>query len=122
MKKCEEQGDVMKSVALEREILDKMMDSKYSPEQLKNHIEEAFWRCIKTGIHISEKMERERNIDTGSKFLDEFIRQQAHGTCMGSGDDMYYVEKVFEYFRQQIPMWREFEKYVREDERKKLKK
>jgi hypothetical protein len=118
MKKVEEQGEVMKSVALEKEILDKMMDLKYSPERLKNHIEEALWRCVKTGIHMSEKMERNRNLDSGSRFLDKFARQQAYGTCMGSGDDMYYVEKVFEYFKQQVPMWREFEKRVREDEKK----
>jgi len=120
MKKVEEQGEIMKEVATEMEIIKKMMERKYSDEQLQNHITEALHRCVRTGISISEETERERNLDSGSRFLDNFAREQAYGTCMGSGDDMYFVEKCIEYFKEQVKLWREFEKQVREDEAKKF--
>ena len=99
-------------VELELKILNTM---KLIPEGRQADIRDSLMRCVREGINISEKAERDRNLETGSSFLDKFIHDQAFGTCIGSGDDMYYVEQCYEYFKKQVAMWREFEKQVRED-------
>lgn len=97
----------------------KLLQTMKLPENFQNAVRDSLVRSIRYGISISEKAEKERIINTGSEFLDRFINNQAFGTCIGSGDDMFYVEHCMGYFRKQILLWREFEKQVREDEAKK---
>lgn len=92
---------------------------KYTNEAVKKD-KEGNDICLHCGTRF-ELVPQKKSNKNPSEFLEKFIHDQCFGLCMGSGDDGYYVQQCADYFENQMGMWIEFEKQVREDERKKVK-
>lgn len=93
-------------------------------EVLKKTIKEygyTEWAGILERAVVLARQETEkRQIQFASKsneeLLDLFVKQQQKGVCIGSGDDLAYVEAIEEYVSKQKRFWLDYTVFVRQAE------